>query len=110
MLCCGEITVNLSALCDSFFVLQGTVRVSKHCNEAVIMTDGNSSKDLGDDAHQTHGAVKMFLASCANSVSFSRWFEKQLVNRWLAFFYVCVCVSIQAIDARPDIKCPFCLC
>lgn len=80
--CCGKIIITISPLSD-FFVLQGTMRVSKHCNEAVVMTDGSSSKDSGDDAQETnnrHVAVKMFLVYCVNSSSFNRWFVTQ---RWV---------------------------
>lgn len=81
------VVVELSSPSLHFVVLQGTVRVSKHCNEAVVMTDGSSSKDSGDDAQQTHNRrttdielkvkFKRFLAYCVNSASYNRWFATQ---------------------------------
>lgn len=46
-----------------FLVLQGTMRVSKHSNEAIVMTDASSSKDSGDDAQQTNNR-HMELSKC----------------------------------------------
>lgn len=65
---------SLHVIANSFFlVLQGTLRVSKYCNEAVVMTDGSSSKDSGDDTQQTdNGHVnlskKFFRLLCKFSV------------------------------------------